>query len=49
MIRAGTMDDDFILSPQQTLSPQELFIIAGNSPAVMQTGEFYVLVSIIIC
>jgi hypothetical protein len=49
MIRAGTIDDDVILSPQQALTPQELFILAGNTPAVMHTGEFYVLVSIIIC
>jgi hypothetical protein len=39
MIRAGTINDEFILLPQQTLSPQQLFIIGGNTLPVMHTGK----------
>ncbi|CAF0771324.1 unnamed protein product [Rotaria sordida] len=28
---------------KQTLTPQQLFILAGNTPLVMNTGEFYTL------
>jgi hypothetical protein len=45
MIRAGTINNEFILFPQQTLSPQQLFIIGGNTPPVMHTGEYVALFS----
>jgi len=40
MIRPGSLNNEFIRSPQQTLTPQQLFIIAGNTLPVMHTGEF---------
>jgi hypothetical protein len=40
MVRAGIIHDDVILTPQQTLSPQQLFILAGNTRPVIHTGMF---------
>jgi hypothetical protein len=44
MIRAGIIDDDeIILTPQQTHSPQQLFNIKANTPPIiMHTGKFNV-------
>jgi hypothetical protein len=45
MIRAGMINDEVVVSPQQTVSPQQLFIVAGNTPSMIQTGKFDVLIT----
>ena len=45
-IRIGSINNEFIPSPQQTHSPQQLFILAGNPLSVAHTGEFHALVRI---
>jgi len=40
MIRAGIMNDEFVISPPTTMSPEQLFIIAENTPPVMHIGKF---------
>ncbi|CAF4565848.1 unnamed protein product [Rotaria sp. Silwood1] len=46
MIRKGIIKNELKRPPKQTLTPQQLFILAGNTPIVMHTGEFYTLVRI---
>jgi hypothetical protein len=48
MIRSGMINDGFALSPQQTLDPQQLFLIPENTPQMMHIGKFYVLITILV-
>jgi hypothetical protein len=42
MIRVGILEEEVILSPSQTIDPQQLFIIADNTPPVTHTGKLRV-------
>ncbi|CAF2875069.1 unnamed protein product [Rotaria sp. Silwood2] len=39
MIRKGIIKNEFKRPPKQTLTPQQLFILAGNTPIMMHTDQ----------
>jgi hypothetical protein len=41
LIKAGILNEEISFTPSPTLSPQQLFIMSGHTPPIVQTGKYY--------